>query len=70
MKKLAITLIIIISLCTANFSYGAETHKTLVVNATTTTATYTVPAGELCHVMYIYRTSSQRLNATIAFIAS
>ena len=47
MKKLAITLISIISLCSANISQGAETYKTLVCNAATPTATYNVPAGEL-----------------------
>jgi hypothetical protein len=66
MKKLAITLITIISLCSANISQGAEKYKTLVCNAATPTATYNVPAGELCHVLYVYRTVSAVFTATIS----
>jgi hypothetical protein len=67
MKKLAITLITIISLCSTNISQGAEKYKTLVVNATTDSATYNIPAGELCHILYLhYSTAGNFLTATIS----
>ena len=63
MKKLFITFALALALIGQNLQ-GAEKYKTLVVNATTTTATYNIPAGELCHVLYLFRASG--LNATIS----
>ena len=54
MKKLFVTFALALALIGQNLQ-GAEKYKTLVVNATTPTATYNVPAGELCHVIYVYR---------------
>ena len=66
MKKLFVTFALALALIGQNLQ-GAEKYKTLVVNATTTTATYIIPPGELCHVMYLfYSSSGDYLTATMA----
>jgi hypothetical protein len=65
MKKIITTLSLTLALIGQNLQ-GAENYKTLVCNAATPTVTYNVPAGELCHVMYVYLTSPAVCTATIS----
>ena len=54
MKKLIVTLTIIVSLCTANLSVGAERYVMLKVNATTTTQTLTLAANEVAEIITLW----------------
>jgi len=67
MEKLFVTFTLALALIGQNLQ-GAEKYKTLVVNATTTTATYTIPVGEMCHVMYVYQANSFN-NSLVATIS-
>ena len=58
MKKLAITLITIVSLCSANLSYSADEYFTVTMTGNPghfSSAPYkdilTVPAGKICHIL-------------------
>ncbi len=68
MKKLFVTFTLAFALIGQNLQ-GAEKYKTLVCNAATPTATYNVPAGELCHVLYVYKASGPAGDSLAATIS-
>jgi len=69
MKKLFVTFALAFALIGQNLQ-GAEKYKTLVCNAATPTATYNVPAGELCHVLYVMNAQRDSANNDIGQLSA
>mgnify|MGYP004352181961 FL=1 len=66
MKKLALTIITIISLCSTNFSYGADRYVTLKTNAANSfTDSVNIAANQVATIVYAYSCFNQELKVTI-----
>ena len=52
MKKLFVTLTLILTLCSANLSHAADRYVMLKIDATTTSASHSVGSGEVAFLLW------------------